>query len=202
MTRATMEHTLLPIGDMEKPEVRAVAEELKLPVFNKPDSQEICFVPNQDYAGLVRRRTPDAFREGQLVNADGAVVGNHEGHQHFTIGQRKGVRVALGYPVYVVDIDPQSNTVTLGDRAATLKRSLVANQVNLLSDRLRDGAGDVRCHAKIRYNHLPQPATASMKGGELHVRFDEPQSAITPGQAVVLYDHDVVLGGGWIESAS
>src|SRR3954470_10327887 len=103
MTRETLAHTMLPIGGMEKPAVRAIAEELNLPVFNKPDSQEICFVPNQDYAGLVQRRSPDTFREGELVNQRGETIGTHAGHQHFTIGQRKGVGVALGYPIYVVN---------------------------------------------------------------------------------------------------
>src|SRR3954466_4113775 len=109
MNATTIEHTLLPIGEFEKHEVRALAQELKLPVYNKPDSQEICFVPNQDYAGLVRRLTPEAVLEGDLVDATGNAVGKHEGHQHFTIGQRKGVGVAFGYPVYVVDIDPAQN---------------------------------------------------------------------------------------------
>jgi tRNA-specific 2-thiouridylase len=202
MSRATLEHTLLPIGSLEKPAVRAIAEELALPVFNKPDSQEICFVPNQDYAGLVQRRSPDTFREGQLVTTDGRVVGAHEGHQHFTIGQRKGVGVAFGYPIYVVDIDSASNTVMLGEKEALMKTSLVARQVNVLSSRLKDAAG-VKCSAKIRYNHQPQPASVTVTGGdEFVVSFDEPQAAITPGQAVVLYDDDVVLGGGWIENAS
>ena len=201
MSRQTLAHTLLPIGSYEKPSVRAIAEELKLPVFNKPDSQEICFVPNQDYAGLVKRRSPDAFRAGELVTTSGDVVGKHEGHQHFTIGQRRGTGVALGYPIYVVDIDAEQNRVTVGDRAATLRSSLVANQINLLSSRLRDGA-ELSCTAKIRYNHAPQPAVARVEGDALHVRFPEPQHAITPGQAVVLYDGDVVLGGGWIDSAA
>lgn len=201
MTREAVEHTLLPIGDYEKHDVRAIAEELKLPVFNKPDSQEICFVPNQDYAGLVRRRTPEAFAEGELVTTDGKVVGRHQGHQHFTIGQRKGVGVAFGYPIYVVDIDPAANRVTVGDRKALLRSSLVAHQVNILSARLRPGEA-VRCSAKIRYNHDPQPAAVEWDGGDtLRVTFDIPQSAITPGQAVVCYADDVVLGGGWIERA-
>ena len=116
ITPEALDHTLLPIGGFEKHEVRAIAEELKLPVFNKPDSQEICFVPNQDYAGLVERRTPGAFRAGEFVDAAGEVVGTHDGHQHFTIGQRKGLGVALGYPIYVVDIDPASNRVTVGEQ--------------------------------------------------------------------------------------
>lgn len=200
MPRETVEQTLLPIGHMEKHEVRRLAEEFKLPVFNKPDSQEICFVPNQDYAGLVKRRSPDTFREGELVTADGKTVGVHEGHQHFTIGQRKGVGVAFGYPIYVVDIDPVHNRVVLGEKEQLLKRSLLARQINVLSDRAR--SQNVKCHAKIRYNHQPQPATLAITGeDELRVEFDEPQSAITPGQAVVCYDGDVVLAGGWIDSA-
>jgi tRNA-specific 2-thiouridylase len=203
MNERTIEHTLLPIGWFEKPAVRAIAEELKLPVFNKPDSQEICFVPNQDYAGLVQRRSPESFSSGELVTSDGRVVGTHPGHQHFTIGQRKGVGVAFGRPIYVVDIDPNENRVTLGERDELLKPALIAHQINLLGDRLRAaGAVGLRCSAKIRYNHDPQPALAVLTGAdEIRVRFDMPQSAITPGQAVVLYDGDVVLGGGWIDAA-
>ncbi len=202
MRREAIAHTLLPIGEFEKHDVRAIAREMNLPVYNKPDSQEICFVPNQDYAGLVRRRTPQRFREGQFVTTAGKVVGQHEGHQQFTIGQRKGLGVALGYPVYVVDIDPAANRVTLGGSESLVHRSLVAGQLNLHDERL--GAGEtVSCTAKIRYGHLPQPATATLRGAdELFVRFEQPQSAITPGQAVVLYDGDMVLGGGWIDSSS
>ena len=199
MSRDTLAHTLLPIGEFEKPRVREIAQELKLPVYNKPDSQEICFVPNQDYAGLVQRRSPDTFRPGELVDATGKPIGTHAGHQHFTIGQRKGVGVALGYPIYVVDINADTNRVTVGEKDALLKRTLLANQINILSPRLRD-AIDLPCTAKIRYNHSPQPARTTRSGDdELRVTFDEPQSAITPGQAVVVYDGDVVLGGGWIE---
>ncbi len=200
MDQKTVQHTLLPIGEYEKHDVRALAEEMKLPVFNKPDSQEICFVPNQDYAGLVRRRSPESFRPGSVVGRDGAEIGRHEGHQHFTIGQRKGVGVAFGYPIYVVDIDPTENRVTLGEKAELLKTTLVANDINLIGDRISRAAEELRCAAKIRYNHPPQPATVRLSGaGEITVRFDEPQSAITPGQAVVCYDNEVVLGGGWID---
>jgi tRNA-specific 2-thiouridylase len=205
ISRAALEHTLLPIGGMEKHAVRALAEELKLPVFNKPDSQEICFVPNQDYAALVKRRTPEAFRQGELVmSGTGEVIGSHGGHQHFTVGQRKGLRVAKGYPLYVIDIDPAANRVTVGGSDALPRRSLVARQLNLLDRSLRDSRGrPMRCSAKIRYNHPPQPAEATVTGDdELTVRFDQPQTAVTPGQAVVLYDGDVVLGGGWIDSAA
>ena len=200
MNRETIAHTLLPVGEFEKPAVRAMAEELNLPVFNKPDSQEICFVPNQDYAGLVRRRSPAAFLPGELVTTDGTVVGQHEGHQHFTIGQRKGVGVALGYPIFVTDIDPATRRVTLGEKQHLLRTRLTARQINLHGDRV--GTTELRCTAKIRYNHTPQPAMVRRTGvDEIDVRFDEPQTAVTPGQAVVLYDGPVVLGGGWIESA-
>jgi tRNA-uridine 2-sulfurtransferase len=201
MTRKTLDHTLLPIGDMEKHEVRAIAEDLKLPVYNKPDSQEICFVPDQDYAALVRRRNPQAVRPGDLVLSDGAVVGRHEGHQHFTIGQRKGVGVAFGRPIYVVDIDPNANRVTLGDKQALGRNALLAREVNWLTDSPCVAGQPTPCLAKIRYNHDPQPATVMADGGDIIVRFAEPQMAVTPGQAVVLYDGDIVLGGGWIEKA-
>ena len=199
-------HTLLPIGGYEKHEVRALAEELKLPVYNKPDSQEICFVPDQDYAALVRRRTPERVREGELVTPAGEVVGRHPGHQHFTVGQRKGLGVGgRAVPLYVLSVDAARNRVTVGDKDALLASTLAARQINLLSDALRssrDTRREVPCTAKVRYNHAPQPAAAVVTGDdELTVRFNEPQSAITPGQAVVLYDGDVVLGGGWIESA-
>ncbi|HVT89014.1 MAG TPA: tRNA 2-thiouridine(34) synthase MnmA [Tepidisphaeraceae bacterium] len=199
MTREALAHTLLPIGEFAKHQVRSLAAEMKLPVFNKPDSQEICFVPDQDYAALVKRRSPGTFHAGEVVDTSGKPIGTHEGHQHFTIGQRRGAGVALGYPVYVVDIDPVANRVIVGDRESLLRRGLMASQVNCLSSRLK---GEVRCQAKIRYNHQPQPATARITSDdEFIVNFDVPQPAITPGQAVVLYDDDILLGGGWIERA-
>ncbi len=201
MPRSHVDRLMLPIGEFEKHDVRAMAERYNLPVFNKPDSQEICFVPDQDYAGLVKRRSPDTFKSGELVTTDGKTVGEHDGHQHFTIGQRKGVGVAFGRPIYVVEIDHAQNRVVLGDKEQLLKRSLIANQINVLTDRLQD-ATRLKCQAKIRYNHPPQPASVFLSGDdELTVTFDEPQSAITPGQAVVCYDGDVVLCGGWIEEA-
>lgn len=203
MKPQTAAHTLLPIGDLEKPQVRAIAQELKLPVFNKPDSQEICFVPNQDYAGLVQRRTPEAFRAGEFVDRSGKVVGTHEGHQHFTIGQRRGTGVALGYPIYVVDIDPASNRVVVGEKEALLRKTLEAREANWITSRLVREGGMMRCAAKIRYNHQPVPATVVVTGEDsFRVDFDEAQTAVTPGQAVAIYDGDVLLGGGWIDSAS
>ena len=202
MKRETLDRLILPIGEMEKHEVRAIAEEMKLPVYNKPDSQEICFVPDQDYASLVRRKSPDAVRAGELAMTDGSVVGRHDGHQHFTIGQRKGVGVAFGRPIYVVGIDPGSNRVTLGPKTDLMRRELLARDVNWFGPLPAAGAAPIHCTAKIRYNSEPRPALASFDGaGGLVVRFDEPQSAITPGQAVVIYQGDEVLGGGWIEES-
>ena len=201
MPKGHVDRLMLPIGEYEKHDVRKLAEEFGLPVFNKPDSQEICFVPDQDYAGLVKRRSPDTVKPGELVTSSGEVVGRHEGHQHFTIGQRKGVGVAFGRPIYVTGIEPHSNRVVVGEKESLLKRTVLANQINVLSDRVGDRP--IPCTAKIRYNHLPQPATVFRSGeDEIVVRFDEDQSAVTPGQAVVCYDGDVVLCGGWIESAS
>ena len=139
------------------------------------------------------------MRPGELALPDGSVVGRHEGHQHFTIGQRKGVGVAFGRPIYVVDIDPESNRVTLGEKAALDHIGLIARNVNWLSGRIVMDGPPIACSAKIRYNHDPQPATVVARCEEMLVRFDRPQPAITPGQAVVVYDGDIVLGGGWIE---
>ncbi|HVT79539.1 MAG TPA: tRNA 2-thiouridine(34) synthase MnmA [Phycisphaerae bacterium] len=201
--RDELSRMLLPIGDLEKTEVRRVAEELGLPVFNKPDSQEICFVPDHDYARLVKVRSPGAVRAGEFVDAAGKVVGKHEGHQHFTIGQRKGVGVAFGYPIYVTGIDPATNRVTLAEKEALLHRTLVAREVNWLTgpEMPRGPQEAVRCLAKVRYNSPPAPAVARMTGAdELTVTFDEAVAAITPGQAVVCYDGERLVGGGWIES--
>jgi len=211
MPKGHVDRLMLPIGEYEKHDVRALAEKYSLPVFNKPDSQEICFVPDQDYASLVKRRAPDAIKPGELVSSGGEVLGTHPGHQHFTIGQRKGVGVAFGYPIYVVDIDPRQNKVTLGDKDQLLKTKLIAHQINILAPRAEltsvsrsanESAIGLKCQAKIRYNHPPQPATVFRTGDdELTVTFDDAQSAITPGQAVVCYDNDVVLCGGWIDRA-
>ncbi len=203
--RDELPRMLLPIGDLEKTEVRRIAQELGLPVFNKPDSQEICFVPDNDYARLVQKKSPDTVRPGEFVDPTGAVVGNHTGHQHFTIGQRKGVGLAFGYPIYVTGIDAQSNRVTLGRKEELLHRSLVAREVNWIADDMGGAKGPMealRCRAKVRYNSQPAPATALLTAEDtLTVRFDDPMLAITPGQAVVCYDEsgERLLGGAWID---
>lgn len=193
---------LLPIGGFEKGRVREMAKEFGLPVFDKPDSQEICFVPDNDYASLVEKRRPGEMREGVIVDPEGRVVGKHDGQHRFTIGQRRGVGVALGYPIYVVNKDASTNTVTVGPAEMLETKSCSAREVNWLVDE-REFAEWTTCYAKIRYNAAPVPARCrvDMERDLLEVEFDDAQRAVAPGQAVVCYDAgtvSVVLGGGWI----
>jgi len=189
---------VLPIGHLPKSEVRRIAQEAGLPVFDKPDSQEICFVPDNDYAALVARRSPGRVREGLILDLSGRILGSHRGHQHFTIGQRHGLGVALGQPVYVVSKNAKTNEVTVGARDALMARACRARECTW-----HEEIGDWRrCLAKIRYNAAPVPAIVRRAGdGSMEVRFDEAQAAVAPGQAVVCYEDDVVLAGGWIEEA-
>jgi len=198
--RDRLAHLLLPVGDLDKAQTRHLAEQFNLPVFNKPDSQEICFVHDDHYADLLRRRAPGSFAEGDIVDTEGNVVGKHAGQQAFTIGQRRGVGVARGYPLYVLDKDPRANTVTVGPRERLLAAGCVASQTNWLDDeRPRNW---LACHVKVRYNSEPTPGRVRFTGDDaLEVRFDTPLSAVTPGQAVVCYDGERVLGGGWIDAA-
>ncbi len=199
-SRDRLDDMLLPIGEMHKSEVRQRARDMGLGVGDKPDSQEICFVPDNDYARLVERRSPDQVKPGQIVDREGKVVGEHPGHQHFTIGQRRGVGVALGYPIYVTHLDPEANTVTVGSKEDLLSSGLTASQTNWLAGEKPD---DWRsCGVKVRYNSEPTPGRVRFTAEDaLEVKFDKPIAAVTPGQAVVCYDGDRVLGGGWIDSA-
>ncbi len=200
--REELARMLLPIGGMEKQDVRQLAEDLKLPVFNKPDSQEICFVPDNDYAALVKKKTPELVRPGTFVDPAGKTLGEHAGHQHFTIGQRRGTGMALGYPIYVTGIHAESNTVTLGGQEDLLHRTVLAREVNWIVGDPKGPAEPLRCRAKIRYRSQPTAATAMIVGeDQLTVRFDAPLAGIAPGQAVVCYaaDSERVLGGGWID---
>ncbi len=195
-----LERMILPIGEMEKTHVRDLAQEFGLPVFNKPDSQEICFVPDNKYMGLIRKTTPDAVEPGDIVDSQGRVVGRHEGHQQFTIGQRRGVAVALGHPAYVVDKDPEANTIKLGTQQDLFANGLVADQANWLTD-VSVGRAEA-CQVKIRHNSPAVPAVMTrLSEDTFDVRFDEPQRAVTPGQAAVCYRHEEVIGGGWITQA-
>jgi tRNA-specific 2-thiouridylase len=195
-----LDEMLLPVGGYRKAEVRRIAMTLGLPVFDKPDSQEICFVPDNDYAGLVRRRAPQQVQAGTVVDKAGKFLGEHPGHQHFTVGQRRGIGVALGYPIYVVDKDPVTNTVTVGGRDDLLAVGCRAAQTNWFVD---VPIGErIECTAKIRYNAEAVPAQVTATDTDaIDVRFGEPQFAVAPGQAVVCYDGDAVICGGWITRA-
>ncbi|SHK80446.1 tRNA 2-thiouridine(34) synthase MnmA [Rhodothermus profundi] len=192
--------TLLPLGDYTKPEIRRMAAEMGFErLAHKPDSYEICFIPDNDYRRFLRQRVPDLDQKvgpGKFVLKDGTVVGTHQGYPFYTIGQRHGLGLALGYPVYVTHIDPATNTITVGPREELLRQRLVARQINLIKyPDLREERPAV---GKIRYKDEGAPCLVWQEEDALHVAFAEPRPAITPGQAVVLYEGDDVLAGGWI----
>jgi tRNA-specific 2-thiouridylase len=198
---------MLPVGGFEKPAIRRIAASLGLRVAEKKDSQEICFVTRDRYDAFVRRHRAtnddDVDTAGELVTTDGTVVGRHTGIEAFTVGQRKGLGVALGDRKYVARIEADTRRVVIGDREELDRRELTARDVNWLDPQCEDASGGQRCFAQIRYNAAAQPAMLTVfDDARLHVVFDEPQFAVTPGQAVVCYDTDEnqrVLGGGWIE---
>ena len=197
-----LQEMLLPIGNLKKTQVREKAKKLGLPVSDKPDSQEICFVPDNDYAALIERTSPEKVSPGSIINLTGDVVGEHPGQQHFTIGQRRGVGVAFGYPIYVVDKNAKDNTITIGRREDLAASGLTATEANWFIPPPTDWQP---CHVKIRYNAVPVPAVVrSSEDSKMEVRFETPQFAVAPGQAVVCYDREsceVVLAGAWINSA-
>lgn len=199
--RERLARMLLPIGEMHKQRTRELAERWELPVFNKPDSQEICFVPDQDYAGLIRRRSPEQVHEGEIRDTAGNVLGSHPGHQHFTLGQRRGLGMSHPTPLYVVDKDAATNTLVVGDREDLLADGATADQVNWLVDEPpRDWQP---CRIKVRYNSPALPGRIRLADTDrLEASFDAPVSAVTPGQALVCYDGDAVLGGGWVRDVT
>jgi tRNA-specific 2-thiouridylase len=201
LTQEQLARASFPIGHLEKGAVRDYARAKGLAVADKPDSREICFIPDGNYAAFVERKTHgEAAREGALVNAAGDVVGRHGGVHRFTVGQRKGLGLSAPLPLYVVGIDAQTNTVTVGPRQDLEKTTAVVGQVNWISG--KTPAEPMRVAAQIRYKHQPAPATLTpLAGGVATLRFDIAQPAITPGQAAVFYDGDVVIGGGWIDRA-
>jgi tRNA-specific 2-thiouridylase len=198
---------MLPVGGCEKPAIRALAAELRLRVADKKDSQEICFVARGRYDEFVRRRRGASGKaggtSGELVTTAGDVVGEHDGIEGFTVGQRKGLGVALGERRFVVRIEPETRRVVIGDREELYRRELTAGGANWLTESGDETYECSRCFAQIRYNADAQPATLThLPGARFRVEFDEPQFAVTPGQAVVCYDageNERVLGGGWIE---
>lgn len=199
LQRDILPRLLFPLGPYHKSEVRAIARQAKLGVAEKPDSVEICFVPNNDHADFIRRRRPDLATAGAFRDRAGTVLAEHDGYEQYTIGQRKGLGFGSAGRRYVLDIVPQTHDVILGEREDLLATGLVAGRANWLID---TPTTPMPCRAKIRYRHEPAPATVTaLPDGGARVEFTEPQSAVTPGQAVVFYDGDRVLGGAWIERA-
>lgn len=197
-TQEQMAHTLLPLGNYTKPKIREIAAQLGLRVANKPDSQEICFVTDNNYKNFLEERVgSDKFKPGPFLDTEGNVVGTHEGLPNYTIGQRKGLGLALGYPVYVVKIDVEKNAVIVGRDEEVFQIKLIADNNNfIMIDKLQN---KLEIEAKIRYSAKPAQATIQpLENNKILVEFNEPQRAITPGQAVVYYQGDYVLGGGTI----
>ena len=209
LTQEQLSRTLFPLGGMTKPEVRELARKHSLAIAEKPDSQEICFVPGGDYKrfleaylteqGNTSSGIPAATIAGEMVTTDGKVIGEHTGVHNFTVGQRKGLGVATGSPLYVIQIKNDTRQVVVGKDEDLYSRTLLAHRVNLIST--GELCGPMKVSVKIRHRHQPAAATIEPAGPDkIRVRFDEPQRALTPGQAAVFYDRDVVVGGGWIES--
>jgi len=204
LTQVQLARSLFPLGGMHKAEVRGLAREMQLAVAEKGESFEICFVPNGDYAAFMsaylrEKGIAETATHGEIVTADGRTLGEHAGVHHFTVGQRKGLGIATGEPLYVISTDAESQRVTVGGNDQLLRAGLTARRVNWVS--IAGLTMPTRAAVKIRNRHRPAEATlypaAGLSGVE--VRFDEPQRAVTPGQAAVFYDGDLVLGGGWIE---
>jgi tRNA-specific 2-thiouridylase len=192
-----------PLGELTKEEVRALARRTNLPVAEKPESMELCFVPTGNYVQFIQAYSKDAGislsqAEGEIVTEDGAVVGHHNGVHNFTIGQRKGLGFSAGKPLYVLAIDTQKNRVVVGDDDALRTTSFEVNEVNWVS--VEQPSGPIRATVKIRHKHEPAPATVeALDDARARIIFDTPQRAITPGQGAVFYDGDRVLGGAWIK---
>ena len=203
LTQDQLAHTLFPLGEMQKPAVRVMATEAGLEVAAKPDSQEICFIPGGDYQAFLRAYLDEQEEEmpdsaGELVSTSGEVIGRHTGIHNFTVGQRKGLGLTSPNPLYVLNIHPESHAVTVGSDADLLTRECHTDRLNWIS--IPALTQPIRVEAKIRHRHEPQPATLSPNAdGTATAVFDDPQRAITPGQAAIFYQQDEVVGGGWIQ---
>ncbi|MEW6026647.1 MAG: aminomethyltransferase beta-barrel domain-containing protein, partial [Planctomycetota bacterium] len=230
LSQQQLARIIFPLGEMTKKEVRRIAHRIDLPVKDKPESQDVCFVPSSGYQNLLKERIPDRLKTGKVKDTSGKVIGKHDGFQLFTIGQRRGLRIAMGRPAYVSRIIPKTNTVILGDRSDVLNTTFVADEVNWVNagppeapplGRASPSGGGLRAsnspcgvklalrkslktldaEVKIRYLHKQSKAKIKILGNKrVEVRFRQPQFAITPGQAAVFYKGDTVLGGGWIKS--
>ncbi len=200
MDQEDLAHTLMPLGYYTKDKIRELAKEVGLIVANKPDSQEICFVKDNDYGKYVKEHSNKKIKEGYFIDKEGKILGKHKGIINYTIGQRKGLGIAFGKPMYVTDILVEKNAVVLGEHEEVFAKELIASNVNFIPfDELKDS---IRVKAKIRYSAPAKEATVyKEKDGQIRIVFDEAQRAITPGQSVVMYDmkNEIVIGGGIIE---
>ncbi len=201
VSQENLARTIFPLGNLTKPRIREMASEFGLDeVAEKPDSYEICFVPDNNYRRFLRDRVPDMDEKagpGDFLLSDGTIMGQHEGYPFYTIGQRHGLGLAVGEPIYVTRIDAESNTVWVGPKEELLGQRLTAAQINPI--KYADLTGDRDAVGKIRYKDEGAPCVVWQEGGTLHVQFAEPRRAITPGQAIVLYEGEDVLGGAWIQ---
>ncbi len=197
LSQYQLAHTLMPVGEYTKDEIRKMAGGINLRVAGKPDSQEICFIPDKDYAKFITEYTGKKPSEGNFVTADGKVIGRHKGIIHYTVGQRKGLNLSMGHPVFVLAIRPETNEVVIGNGDEVYNDTLYAGNLNFMS--IDDLDGEMEVTAKIRYSHKGSKCKIrKVAEDKIECIFDEPQRAITPGQAVVFYDGDYVVGGGTI----
>lgn len=198
LTQDQLAHTRMPVGDYTKEEIRKIAAGIGLKVADKPDSQEICFIPDHDYAGFIRRRTGEEIPEGNFVTADGRVLGRHRGIIHYTIGQRKGLNLSMGHPVFVTGIRPETNEVVIGESEEVFAPAMRCENLNFMGiEKLEEG---MEFTVKIRYNHRGAPCVIEkvLSEDEVVCRFREPQRAVTPGQAAVFYQDGYVAAAGTI----
>jgi len=202
LTQEHLSAALFPLGGMTKLEVRRLAAKMGLPVARKAESQEICFVTSGEYAEFVRGRMPWAFRPGPIVDTSGRVIGTHRGLPYYTVGQRRGLGIAAGRPMYVVEIDAERNTIVVGEAEETSSKGLVASSVNLIPFDELTSPMRVTCKIRYRADEAPavlEPLAQREATRAVKVTFDRPQRAVTPGQSAVFYDGEVVVGGGVIE---
>lgn len=200
LTQEQLKRTLMPVGEYSKDEIRKIASDIGLRVAHKPDSQDICFVKDGDYASFLEEYTGQKVAEGNFVTSDGKVIGRHKGITHYTIGQRRGLELPMGHRVFVTDLRTDTNEVVIGENQDLMHTVLYADHINFMS--VADLEDEKRIIAKIRYNHKGAPAVIRRIGeDEIECVFDDPQRAMTPGQAVVFYDGENVLGGGTIKSS-
>jgi tRNA-specific 2-thiouridylase len=196
LTQEQLAHTLFPLGQYSKPQIRSMAGEMELVVAEKAESQEICFVPDDDYARFVEERFLGSIKPGPILNLQGEVMGHHQGIIHYTVGQRRGLRLAKGHPVYVVALDPQRNAVIIGDNHEVFSNHCMAVKLNWIAIEKLEQPMEVE--AQIRYTAKPVKALISPVDHHIRVEFNEAVRAVTPGQAIVFYEGDMVVGGGTI----